>query len=226
MAHYTLTPPESFWRWRCVRATPSSPKRRALLLCAARSRRPVSPTRAAACWRWRKTGWRAASPAWRKTPMSPRRGARPDRGGRADRDELPEFAPLPSPQPDFAPSLLNRRADASRARLGARVAAANFPPLCWTASPARAKPKSISRRWPKRCAAEQAGADPVAGDRADGAVPGTLCRAFRLRAGGMAQRSVAEGTPARLSRGDEAAKRAWWWARARRCSCPLPSWAW
>ena len=110
-------------------------------------------------------------------------------------------------------------ADDAEGHAGARAASTS---PCSTGSPARARPRSIWRRPPRRCAADpdRPGADPAAGDRADpgGDRPGR--RALR-------RRSPANGTPASPRR---RRRRVWeavagrplphrGRAPARRCSC-------
>ena len=62
--------------------------------------------------------------------------------------ELPEFAPFQRPMPDFAaPRSEWRPGRRGGERCATRWRRRSFPPICWTASPARARPKSISKRW-------------------------------------------------------------------------------
>ncbi len=66
------------------------------------------------------------------------------------------------------------------------------------------------------------GADPAAGNRADQSVFAALRGALRLPAAGMAFGDFARRAGAYLARAWRKARRKWWRARVRRCSCPSP----
>ena len=115
------------------------------------------------------TAWRARRRNGRARQCRRRDREGPDRGRRAGVGvEVPPHSPHTAcPMPTIAGVGLVRRAARRRRRPdgGARPGAS--PPPCSTASRARARPKPISRRSPRRCASGGQVADPAARDRAD-----------------------------------------------------------
>ena len=150
-----------------------------------------------------------------------RRGARADRGRRAGappncRNSRRSARPIPISRA----TELNDRAGARGAclaRCGRRTEI--LRPVCWMASPAPARPKSISRRWPRRCARTSRSLILLPEIALTVQFLERFAERFGVRPAEWHSRSFAEGAPPHLSRGDARARRAWWWARARRCSC-------
>ena len=91
-------------------------------------------------WRARRGSASASSRRWRTRARSWRSSCRRRR-------------PFEAPDPERAGPTLTPAQAAAAAALSSKVAAGGFASRCSTASPARARPRSISRRSPRRCAA-------------------------------------------------------------------------
>ena len=109
-----------------------------------------------ACWRFSPTAWCAAKgEAAREAGVSRRRDRRPDRRRHAAkrwccRRSRSRKSPIPiSRTPDFTHDQARRRRRAESDRRQGRL----FGHAASTASPARARPRSISRRWRRRSGA-------------------------------------------------------------------------
>ena len=123
-----------------------------------------------------------------------------------------------------APRLCADQAGGRRDAARAPSRRAAFASRCSTASPARARPRSISRRSPQALPARPAGADPAAGDRAHPARSSTASRAASAPGRREWHSDVAAAAARRVWRAVADGRRAGWWsARARRCSCRSPS---
>ena len=118
VADYTLNPPGAILAMALRSRGAFEPE--ALRIAYVQRRRGHPPgcrRRARACWTWRKTAWRAALPAWRKTPMSPPAVVRGlIQAGALVADRVAGIRALPrSRTPDFAaPELNHDQARAAR----------------------------------------------------------------------------------------------------------------
>ena len=185
VADYTLNPPGAILamalRSRAAFEAGDAPHR----LCARATPHPARAClkRGRARWRWQMTGWRVASAGLAEDAnVSPAVVRGLIEAGALVSTELPEFAPFPQPDPDFATARTEPRPGARRQSLARRGGGEEiFRPSAGRRHRVRARPKSISRRWLRR-SPRQTSADPAAGDRTDGAVPGTFCGTFRRAA--------------------------------------------
>ena len=141
-----------------------------------------------------------------------RRSARLDRGRRAGAARASGIrtaaaAPIPSTITSRSSADQKAAADALTRDVAAH---AILHHACSTASPDRARPKPISKPWPKRCWQDKQTLILLPEIALTVQFLERFAAALRLPAGRMAFRSLAEGTQARLSRGDERARRASW----------------
>ena len=99
---------------------------------------------------------------------------------------LPPEPVAEKPDPDFLSRTFRPRRRGRRGAEGDDRPGRLFGHACSTASPARARPRFISRRWPTPSARGRQSLGPDAGNRAHRAIPRSLRRALRRAAGGVA----------------------------------------
>ena len=191
VARYTLTPPGAILAMALRsrrRFEPEAP--RIAYVRRRSSRRRACRTRARACWGWRKTDWRAASRRLaEEANVTPAVVRGLIEAGALARNRAAGIRALPAARSGILRSDRTRTDDQEARR--AQPCAARSRRSEFSATSARRRhrfgqDRSLFRSGGRSAAARQAGADPAAGDRADGAVPRTLRRALRLPPGRMA----------------------------------------
>ena len=147
VAGYTLSPPGEVLAWRCAGAPGPRPARRPA--GGAPIQRPSAAHRGAAarCWTRCRTGACARRGTWRAPPASAPAscGAWRTRGCWSRRAGHRSRRSHPRPEHPGRPWRPTRRPPPPRSAQRGRGAAGS-PSPCSTASPARARPRSISRR--------------------------------------------------------------------------------